>query len=376
MDIGSLSVENLGKLIDLLDELNNVVRDKEDIIKNVAAADLDKMEKAMITKNESNEKASKITIEDLSMSSNINDMKNLASSILDSSCQMDEIDENDKKLNRDLDAIYEREESLKNQIEDLLNENFVTVFIDSFEIDKISPDSCRIINCPKRLKNEISAILPKGMSKKENNTNNNVYENYNKLERRVRQYLNEKNISDDKSLQIVKRPTLEQANENSKEEVVSENMEIKTDENVNSVEIESQDKPTISVDSLETLEKIQENIDNETNQVNTESDNIVPLSSFIGQDSNTENSIISSMDEQIETSEQSNINRTLNVEDGEKFNPDVDRTAKTKKAKLPKIREFTKELRKSIQVQNYKSSLNNMSNETFNMNSFVNQSAA
>ena len=102
MDMSSLSMEDLGRLSDLLDELSAVVNDKEDIIKNIALFDVKKMNQALDTKNKANDKASKFTIEDLSMSRNIEEIKSFVTSNLDSSYEMHEIDENAKRLNETL----------------------------------------------------------------------------------------------------------------------------------------------------------------------------------------------------------------------------------------------------------------------------------
>ena len=232
MDMSSLSMEDLGRLSDLLDELSAVVNDKEDIIKNIALIDVKKMNQALDTKNKANDKASKFTIEDLSMSRNIDEIKTFVTSNLDSSYEMHEIDENAKRLNEELDAISLREEYLKLEIEKLVKINSIdkiqsngiildmlntTIYILDQEIpksiDKISPDSCRIIDCGKELIKEISNLLLENVSEKEVYTDSSIYENFNKLKDRVNEYEREKNKSDDKQLEMLKRPILPETEE-------------------------------------------------------------------------------------------------------------------------------------------------------------------
>ena len=303
MDMSSLSMEDLGRLSDLLDELSAVVNDKEDIIKNIALIDVKKMNQALDTKNKANDKASKFTIEDLSMSRNIDEIKTFVTSNLDSSYEMHEIDENAKRLNEELDAISLREEYLKLEIEKLVKINSIdkiqsngiildmlntTIYILDQEIpksiDKISPDSCRIIDCGKELIKEISNLLLENVSEKEVYTDSSIYENFNKLKDRVNEYEREKNKSDDKQLEMLKRPTLpeteekvEQPEEEEKEE------ESKLEEQVveNSIEepkVEvSQEEPKIEVSQeeanpivLDTTPKVDLEVKEPETQVNIE----------------------------------------------------------------------------------------------------------
>ena len=270
MDMSSLSMEDLGRLSDLLDELSAVVNDKEDIIKNIALFDVKKMNHAIDTKNKSNEKASKFTIEDLSMSRNIDEIKSFVTSNLDSSYEMHEIDENAKRLNEELDSISEREEYLKSEIEKLVKFSSIdnsqsngilletlntTILILDQEIpktiDKISPDSCRIINCGKELIKEIYDLLSQNITEKEVYTDESIYENFNKLKDRVNEYEREKNKSDDKQLEMLKRPILPELP--TEEVKVEETTEEKVEEPEEEVKVE-EEKP-INLETKEEEEK-------------------------------------------------------------------------------------------------------------------------
>ena len=307
MDMSSLSMEDLGRLSDLLDELSAVVNDKEDIIKNIALIDVKKMNQALDTKNKANDKASKFTIEDLSMSRNIDEIKTFVTSNLDSSYEMHEIDENAKRLNEELDAISLREEYLKLEIEKLVKINSIdkiqsngiildmlntTIYILDQEIpksiDKISPDSCRIIDCGKELIKEISNLLLENVSEKEVYTDSSIYENFNKLKDRVNEYEREKNKSDDKQLEMLKRPILpeqeekvEQPEEEQKEEEKIEESKVEEQVVENSIEepkIEvSQEEPKIEVPQeeakpivLDTTPKVDLEVKEPETQVNIE----------------------------------------------------------------------------------------------------------
>ena len=307
MDMSSLSMEDLGRLSDLLDELSAVVNDKEDIIKNIALIDVKKMNQALDTKNKANDKASKFTIEDLSMSRNIDEIKTFVTSNLDSSYEMHEIDENAKRLNEELDAISLREEYLKLEIEKLVKINSIdkiqsngiildmlntTIYILDQEIpksiDKISPDSCRIIDCGKELIKEISNLLLENVSEKEVYTDSSIYENFNKLKDRVNEYEREKNKSDDKQLEMLKRPTLpeqeekvEQPEEEQKEEEKIEESKVEEQVVENSIEepkVEvSQEEPKIEVPQeeakpivLDTTPKVDLEVKEPETQVNIE----------------------------------------------------------------------------------------------------------
>ena len=298
MDMSSLSMEDLGRLSDLLDELSAVVNDKEDIIKNIALIDVKKMNQALDTKNKANDKASKFTIEDLSMSRNIDEIKTFVTSNLDSSYEMHEIDENAKRLNEELDAISLREEYLKLEIEKLVKINSIdkiqsngiildmlntTIYILDQEIpksiDKISPDSCRIIDCGKELIKEISNLLLENVSEKEVYTDSSIYENFNKLKDRVNEYEREKNKSDDKQLEMLKRPILpeteekvEQPEEEQKEEEKIEESKVEEQVVENSIE-----EPKIEVSQeeakpivLDTTPKVDLEVKEPETQVNIE----------------------------------------------------------------------------------------------------------
>ena len=307
MDMSSLSMEDLGRLSDLLDELSAVVNDKEDIIKNIALIDVKKMNQAVDTKNKANDKASKFTIEDLSMSRNIDEIKTFVTSNLDSSYEMHEIDENAKRLNEELDAISLREEYLKLEIEKLVKINSIdkiqsngiildmlntTIYILDQEIpksiDKISPDSCRIIDCGKELIKEISNLLLENVSEKEVYTDSSIYENFNKLKDRVNEYEREKNKSDDKQLEMLKRPILpeqeekvEQPEEEQKEEEKIEESKVEEQVVENSIEepkVEvSQEEPKVEVPQeevkpivLDTTPKVDLEVKEPETQVNIE----------------------------------------------------------------------------------------------------------
>ncbi|MBO6145647.1 MAG: hypothetical protein J6O62_02435 [Bacilli bacterium] len=307
MDMSSLSMEDLGRLSDLLDELSAVVNDKEDIIKNIALIDVKKMNQALDTKNKANDKASKFTIEDLSMSRNIDEIKTFVTSNLDSSYEMHEIDENAKRLNEELDAISLREEYLKLEIEKLVKINSIdkiqsngiildmlntTIYILDQEIpksiDKISPDSCRIIDCGKELIKEISNLLLENVSEKEVYTDSSIYENFNKLKDRVNEYEREKNKSDDKQLEMLKRPILpeqeekvEQPEEEQKEEEKIEESKVEEQVVENSIEepkVEvSQEEPKVEVPQeevkpivLDTTPKVDLEVKEPETQVNIE----------------------------------------------------------------------------------------------------------
>ena len=282
MDMSSLSMEDLGRLSDLLDELSAVVNDKEDIIKNIALFDVKKMNQALDTKNKANDKASKFTIEDLSMSRNIEEIKSFVTSNLDSSYEMHEIDESAKRLNEELDAISLREEYLKLEIEKIVKINSVdksqsngillealntTILILDQEIpkviDKVSPDSCRIIDCGKELIKEISDLLAQNVTEKEVYIDESIYENFNRLRDRVNEYEREKNKSDDKQLEMLKRPILPELpteetpiEEKTEEESVEEKEEVK-EENVAIEEPKVEEKPIV-LDTTPVVEETKE----------------------------------------------------------------------------------------------------------------------
>ena len=477
MDMSSLSMEDLGRLSDLLDELSAVVNDKEDIIKNIALFDVKKMNQALDTKNKANDKASKFTIEDLSMSRNIEEIKSFVTSNLDSSYEMHEIDENAKRLNEELDAISLREEYLKLEIEKIVKINSVdksqsngillealntTILILDQEIpkviDKVSPDSCRIIDCGKELIKEISDLLAQNVTEKEVYIDESIYENFNRLRDRVNEYEREKNKSDDKQLEMLKRPILpelpteetpieektEEESVEEKEEVKEENIAIeepKVEEKpivldttpvveetkeepvvtieepkeeekpivldttpvVEEAKEEIKEEPKIQVDSLESLENLQKEMDNAAQvapQPETtttvepifpdvqpqpveevkQPDNIVPLSSFLetpvapapvtpSPEVNTSEPIVP--DVQPQPVEQPSM-RTLAIQKG--VDPDLVRAARTKKAKLAKIHGNTQGSYAPVKIVKFEDlGKVDTASESFNLDNFINQ---
>lgn len=386
MDMSSLSIEELGKFYDLLDELGDVVAKKENIIKNMALTDVKKMNEALEVRNKSNEKASKFTIEDLSMSRNIDEIKNIVTNSLDSSYEMHEIDENARNLNSDLDELVEREERIKDEIKELVristNEtkknsklevmNTIVDIIDKKSpktVSNISPDLCRIIECTKELIKEIAELYDKNKSVPESAIDIDVYKNFKKLKERAIEYEQEKNKSDDRQLEMLKKP--ESTVEKLKVELPSEEkptLEIPSEEKTaieEKIVVEPKEEPVplekkIEVDSLESLENLQK----QESVKKEQPDSLLTLDSLLNAQQPKEEPVNNNASDRV-------LLMKNNVD------PDLVRAARTKKSKLAKIHSNTVgsySPTRIIQYEDYGKV--NTQEPGFNLDSFINQTAA
>ena len=296
MNISSLTYQDKQRLGELLEDLTDILKRKDSLIEN-ASKQIDRMNTIVDMQNKLDEKGSEfINIKTPIEAKELQDLVEKSDKL---SKEKEEINEKSVALNKDLEELYTIEESLMQEINDILSTNKLDdeekgIYVESLNTsvyiidavipknkDKISRENDEIINCSIDLIAEIANQYNKNINKIVVDNEDN---NFDELKEKVEKYKSDKNNSYDKQLELLKK-TFEESNSNestqekvvietpSNEEEKVEVVETKPEDNIVSLSsVLDQPEEKINVDSFETL---QNNIPNVQTIDNTSGVNIV-----------------------------------------------------------------------------------------------------
>lgn len=318
MNISSLSIQNKRRLSKLLEELTDLLSEKDLLIEN-ASKEVDKMDEALDMQSKLDEKGTEFT--NIATSIEAKELQDLVIKSDKLSSEIENINYKSRELNDQLEELSERQNTLMSQINDILlktDTNAIDlnkgIYVDSLstsvfivdaqipeDIDVISKENCEIINCNINLISEISDLYNSNINKIITEADNN---DFIELKEKVQKYKEDKNNSYDKQLEMLKKsfetePVVEEAitpsqeipNEEKQETVISEETQEKpildnvseTDSIDKLLSLQTvMDNPTeekIQVDSLETLQNISNETPIEESKVEEVNKNVVYINS-------------------------------------------------------------------------------------------------
>ena len=313
MKISSLPTQTLKRLSELVEDLIDILNKEASIIKS-SEIEVDRMEEIKSIQDKLDSKGSEF--DNISTPMDAKELHELIIKSDELSKEKSEINIKSKLLYEDLDELTLIKNNLKEEINKILKGNEIKkendqvgIYVDSLntnvyiidgplpnEIDKISPGLNEIINCNVELIKEISEIY-------NNNVNviladkDEIY--FEELKEKVEKYKTNKNNSEDKQLELLKK-TIENENvintdlqdeKNEEEKIVLEN----------TAPIESEEVNTPKIDEISIINEnpIIENVSpvsDVTNEIKEEP--IVPISNFI---ENPQNNVINNAPSEVST---------------------------------------------------------------------------
>ena len=314
MNISSLSIQSKKRLSELLEDLTDILKRKDSIIEN-ASKEIERMNTINDMQSKLDAKSSEFT--SIKTSIDAKELQELVEKSDKLSSEKEEINIKSRQLNNDLEELVNIENSLMDEINNILSsnslseENYSGLYVDSLganifivdagipeDKDLISRENCEIINCSISLIAEIAKLYNSNINKI---IIENENDNFDDLKQKVEQYKADKNNSYDKQLEMLKKSFEDENNqEETKEEIVNEITvdapeEVKVSEIV--TDLPKQEEPVQEeTEELKPEESIinenillpQEEIPvvNETSAVENKEENVVPLSSLLDEQLN------------------------------------------------------------------------------------------
>lgn len=311
MNISSLPIQSKKRLSELLEDLTDILKRKDSIIEN-ASKEIDRMNTINDMQSKLDAKSSEFT--SIKTSIDAKELQELVEKSDKLSSEKEEINLKSRQLNNDLEELVNIENSLMDEINNILTssslteENYSGLYVDSLDAnifivdaevpenrDLISRENCEIINCNINLIAEIAKLYNSNINKIIIENENDDFDD---LKQKVEQYKTDKNNSYDKQLEILKK-SFEEEN---KEEVQIE--EEKQQEIVAEPKVEAPKEVMVSeivTDLPKQEEPVQEEVQTEENIINNNillpqeeiptvlekpviennDENIIPLSSLL-----------------------------------------------------------------------------------------------
>ena len=271
MNISSLSIQAKKRLIELLEDLFDIKKRKESLIKE-ADNEIDRMNVIINMQSKLDEKGTEFT--SILTPMDAKELQNLIEKSDKLSSEKEEINIKSKQIYDDLEELESIENSLMEEINDILSstnqkEESKSIYVETLntevyivdkkiteDIEKIDAEKCEIINCNIELIAEIAKSYRSHINKIVLETTENMFD---ELKEKVEKYKNDKNSSYDKQLELLRNTFNEQTN-NEKEEIEVKDEPVK-EENIN----ETLSEPAVSQENSTTIEQpvINETLNNE-----------------------------------------------------------------------------------------------------------------
>ena len=261
MNISSLSIQAKKRLIELLEDLFDIKKRKESLIKE-ADEEIDRMSKIDDMQSKLDEKGTEFT--SILTPMDARELQNLIEKSDKLSSEKEEINIKSKQIYDDLEELESIEKSLMEEINNILSstkqkEESKSIYVETLNtevyivdkkitegIEKIDSEKCEIINCNIELIAEIAKSYRSHINKIVLETTENMFD---ELKEKVEKYKNDKNSSYDKQLELLRNSFNEQKN-NEKEEIEVKDETIK-EETIN----ETLSEPVVSQENNTTIEQ-------------------------------------------------------------------------------------------------------------------------
>ncbi|MBQ9023794.1 MAG: hypothetical protein IJ105_01080 [Bacilli bacterium] len=218
MNISSLSIQSKRRLSELLEDLTDILNRKDSLIEN-ASKEINRMNTIIDMQNKLDAKGSELT--NIATPIDAKELQELVEKSDKLSIEKEEINAKSRQLNNDLEELSNIENSLMEEINQLLLSNNIqednnqSIYVESLDShvyivdaqipenkDVISQEHCEIINCNINLIAEISKLYNSNINKI---VIDNEENDFDELKEKVEKYNNDKNNSYDKQLELLKK---------------------------------------------------------------------------------------------------------------------------------------------------------------------------